>query len=111
MNNNKGVNMFNKYAAYPRQPGLILVRDRWYNLVQVFATDNIRAKIEWFEKFNVDLFQYQWYEMHKATRAQRYEIRDAIVASQDEDTMVRMQHYTDTLPQPNPHHAHTARAD
>jgi len=100
--------MYNKYAAYPNKPGLVLVRDRWYNLVQVFATDNLRAKIEWFETFHVDVFQYQWYEMHKATKAQRYQMRDAIVASQDEDTVERMQHYAQTLPQPNPRYTHTA---
>ena len=89
--------MFNKYAAYPNQPGLVLVRDRFYQLIQVLATDNLRAKIEWFEKFNVDHFQYQWYEMHRATKAQRLEIRDTIIASQDEATVSRMQHYAQTM--------------
>ena len=88
--------MFNKYAAYPNQPGLLLVRDRWYNLVQVFATDNLRAKIEWFEKLNADPFQYQWYEMHRTTKAQLREMARAIVQSQDEDTVARMQHYAQT---------------
>lgn len=90
--------MFNKYAVYPNQPGLVLVRDRFYQLIQVFATDNLRAKIEWFEKFNADHFQYQWYEMHNTTKAKLCEMAIAIVQSQDEATVSRMQHYAQTLP-------------
>ena len=82
--------MYNKYAAYPNRPGLVLVRDRWYQLIQVFATDNIRAKIKWFDSINNDLFQYSWIEMAGATA---YPVADAIVGAQDAETIARMQHW------------------
>jgi hypothetical protein len=37
---------FNKYAQYTTQPGLILVKDRFNNLVFTMESDNCRARIE-----------------------------------------------------------------
>jgi hypothetical protein len=37
---------FNKYAQYPTEPGLILVKDRFNSLVFAMESDNCRARIE-----------------------------------------------------------------
>jgi hypothetical protein len=37
---------FNKYAQYPTTSGLILVKDRFNNLVFAMESDNCRARIE-----------------------------------------------------------------
>ena len=38
--------MFNKYAQFTTQPGIILVRDRFNNLVWAMESDNCRKRIE-----------------------------------------------------------------
>ena len=38
--------MFNKYAQYPKVPGIINVRDKFYNHLFTMYTDNIRARVE-----------------------------------------------------------------
>ena len=38
--------MYNKYTQYTKEPGLILVKDRFNNLVFTMESDNCRARIE-----------------------------------------------------------------
>ena len=92
---------FNKYAQYPTQPGLILVKDRYNNPVFVMESDNCRARIESKDKEHLKAMEtgvypvswnggrpeaaqaaghlgYDVFPMPGSTKAERSQVRDVL---------------------------------
>ena len=45
-------------AKYINKPGVIVVKDRFYNDIEIQATDNVRSRISWFEQQKPGVYQY-----------------------------------------------------
>ena len=68
------------YEEFRNNPGLIIVRDRYYNPISIQATDNIRARINYLKANSTDIRQYEAHYLI-STKEEILKLRDKLTTA------------------------------